>query len=106
NFASIRSMSQYLKDHGWYDYAFTQIDENKNSFVVDFTSINGAINTKTGPIVGFILFDEKNGFSNHYISLNAKANYTWTKPAKKGFVSIWEYHSKQKSINIKLEPIE
>lgn len=104
-YASPTLLAYMLKAYGWFDYSYTQKDLKKGVFYSTYVSTLKEKGEGIKPIFGIIAYDGEGGFSTDKINLKSKATELWVNPAKPGYVSIWEYHRKEKTINVRLEPI-
>ena len=96
---------QMMKMFGYFDYAYTQMTEDRDRFYVAYFSTNEEKGKKNEPIFGAIVRDETGAFSTDEINLQSDASRMWVLPAKAGYVSIWEYFKKEKRLDVRLEQI-
>ncbi|MEM8889571.1 MAG: DUF6770 family protein [Bacteroidota bacterium] len=104
-YSSPTLLAYILKGYGWFDYSYTQKDKKRGIFYSTYLSTLKEKGEGIKPIFGVIAYDGEGGFTEDKINLKSKATEMWVQPAKPGYVSIWEYHRKEKNITVRLEPI-
>jgi hypothetical protein len=100
------AMGMMMKIYGQFDYNYTEEIEADKSFYITYnTRIKEDGKGSKKPIFGIISHDETGAFNEEKIPMTTDATSLWIARGKPGYVSIWEYFRKEKTLNVRLEPV-
>jgi len=103
DFVSPHTLALVAKADGAFDYTFTQMGENKESFVSGYTDWEKSKNYKGLVFHSISYYDGK--VSNDQINLKTEASNLRIMPAKPGSVLLIEYFKKAKKLEMRMEKI-
>jgi hypothetical protein len=86
-----------------FDYSFTQMGRNKNSFITTYLTEEKSKEYK-GPVLNSITYDD-NRYTTGKIKLKSEATRTFTMPAKPGSIVIVDYYKKEKRLDVRMEKL-
>lgn len=100
----------YVKMMGWFDYAFTSKDANNDIYSVIFIDANRKEekddkNTEKADKMLGVIHIENGEMNVSRVAINTEARNWWIAPAKPGNISITEYYRKEKTLEMRLEPL-
>lgn len=97
-------LGYYMRQYGWFDYAFTAISTDRkqfNSAYVNFDRGKGARKY----VVGNIALNKENQIKTDVVSLSSKPTWFSVFPSKPGYVAVFEYFRKEKKATVRLEKL-
>lgn len=97
----------YVKMMGWFDYAFTSKDQDNDEYTVLYIDANRKEEKdgdKADKMLGVIQISQ-GVMEASRVPINADAMSWWISPAKPGNISITEYNRKEKTLEMRLEPL-
>lgn len=104
---SPQKLGYYLKSMGGFDYNFTSVDKDKDSYHAVYTDFNrrdDESDEKSDAMVGTIdIVDGK--VETQRFPVNTEADLLWFSPAKPGYVLIKEYFRKGKKLKLRMEKV-
>jgi hypothetical protein len=103
DFVSPHTLALAAKSYGAFDYAFTQLGQDKASFVSGYTDYQREKNY-TGSVFNSISYNDGK-ITNDRINLKTEASSIRLMPAKPGFVLLVEYFKKAKRLDMHMEKI-
>jgi hypothetical protein len=100
-------IAKILKSEGSFDYQYMQTNEDKSvvSFAYqDLEKVKGKLRKQS--VLNFISYvGSEEEYTTDKLELNSDAFYIWYMPAKPGYILVLEYFRKEKSLEMRLEPI-
>jgi hypothetical protein len=100
---SPQALASTVKIFGGFDYAFTQINQERSNFIIGYTDVDREEKKRR---VNFeAIIRKENSFATDKISLQTEATFLRVMPAKPGYVMLAEYFRKKKLLNFTLEKI-
>jgi hypothetical protein len=103
DFATPHTLAVIAKAYGAFDYTFTQLGDNKESFVSGYTDFEKSKNYKGLVFHSISYYDGK--VTNDQINLKTDASSLRLMPAKPGSVLLVEYFKKAKKLEVRMEKI-
>jgi hypothetical protein len=103
DFVTPHALALLAKADGAFDYTFTQMGENKESFTSGYTDYEKSKNYKGLVFHSISYYDGK--VSNDQINLKTEASNLRIMPAKAGSVMLLEYFKKDKRLEMRMEKI-
>lgn len=103
DFVSPHTLALLAKTYGAFDYAFTQMGQNKSTFVSGYTDYQREKDYK-GYVFNSISYADGK-ITNDRINLKTEASSIRLMPAKPGFVLLVEYYKKAKRMDMRMEKI-
>lgn len=103
-YSSAKILSYYAKAIGGFDYSFTQVSRDKNTFAVNFTDFNRAKGDAKN-VFNSIIYTPEKTFVTDQIALTRKSTDYFVFKAKEGYVLVTEYYKKEKKVESRLEKI-
>ena len=103
DFATPHTLATIAKAYGAFDYTFTQLGDNKESFVSGYTDFEKSKNYKGLVFHSISYYDGK--VTNDQINLKTDASSLRLMPAKPGSVLLVEYFKKAKKLEMRMEKI-
>ena len=104
---SAQKLGYFIKTRGGFDYCFTSMDKEKDSYHAIYTDFNRRdddSNEKSDTMLGTI--NVENGkVTTERFPINTEANKLWFSPAKPGYILINEYFRKGKKLKLRLEKV-
>lgn len=104
-YMSSKLLSYYAKAVGGFDYTFSQVAQDKNTFLVTYINYDREKGEKAKNLLGAIVYTPEKVFSVDKMALNRKSTEYFVQRAKEGYVLITEYFKKEKRIDSRLEKI-
>lgn len=104
-YSSSKLLSYYAKAVGGFDYTFSQVAQDKNTFLVTYINYDREKGEKAKNLLGAIVYTPEKVFSVDKMALNRKSTEYFVQRAKEGYVLITEYFKKEKRIDSRLEKI-
>ncbi|MEL7342831.1 MAG: DUF6770 family protein, partial [Bacteroidota bacterium] len=104
DFVPIQTLGLVLDQYDAFDYYFTQTNTSKSMFAATYLDAEKTKGLWKTPIFGAIVHTEE-GYTVDKINLQTDATSLFVLPAKPGHVMIAEYNRKEKSLSLRLEPI-
>ncbi len=98
-------IAYYLKTTGLFDYSFTNVAPDHKTFNVVYVNYDKESEGKDKRIIGSFAYNKEKEIVEDKMSLVDKPTSYIALPAKAGYVTIFEYYKKTKSINIRLEKL-
>ena len=96
-------LANYVRLNGGFDYQYTQVGENSNSFTFFYT-INEEVNKKfVKKLCSVSRHAGDTSYETDAIPLNSKADYDSVLPAKSGHLLFIEYFRKAKKLDMRIE---
>lgn len=100
-------LAKMLKAEGLFDFQFTQSNEDNSvvSFAyLDKEKVKGKMRKQT--VLNFISYVKtEEEYTSDKVELESDAYDIWFMAAKPGHILIWEYYKKEKTVELRLEPI-
>jgi len=103
DFATPHMLALMAKADGAFDYTFTQMGQNKESFMSGYTDYEKSKNYKGLVFHSISYYDGK--VTNDQINLKTDASNLRIMPAKAGSVLLLEYFKKEKKLQMRMEKI-
>ncbi len=101
-FGGILAIGMMADAYGYFDYSYFQmLDEGFQIAYIDYERQKG---TKNGLVLGGVT-NIDGEYSYDKIDISNKGVETWVKKAKPGYVLIYDYIKKEKSLSLRLEKI-
>ncbi len=104
-YSSPRLLSYYAKAVGGFDYTFSQVSSDKNTFMVTYINYDREKGQKAKNLLGAVVYTPEKVFSVDKMALNRKSTEYYVYRAKEGYVLITEYFRPEKRIDSRLEKI-
>ena len=104
-YSSSKLLSYYAKSVGGFDYTFSQLSGDKNTFMVTYVNYDREKGSQSKNLLGAIVYTPEKIFSVDKMPLNRKSTEYYVYRAKEGYVLITEYFRKEKRIDTRLEKI-
>lgn len=105
DFTSSRKLAFMAKAYGLFDYKFSQIAKDKNTFISTYIDYDREKGEKAKNMFGAIAYTPEKTFTVDKIALNRKSTDYFVRKAKPGYVMVTEYFRKDKKLDIRLEKI-
>jgi hypothetical protein len=102
---SSKLLSYIAKSQGAFDYVFTQVSKDKNTFVVNYINYDREKGEKSKNVLGSIVYTPEKTLTVDKLSLNRKSSDYFVYQAKEGYILISEYFAKDKRLDSRLEKI-
>ncbi len=103
DFVTPHTLSLVAKTYGAFDYTFTQMGQDKSSFVSGYIDYEKSKNYKGSTFNTISYYDGK--ITNDKINLKTEATSIRIMPAKPGSVLLIEYFKKAKRLDMRMEKI-
>lgn len=103
SYLSPHAMAIIVKSYGGFDYDYTKIAKEKNSFTVGYSDYEKTDDYKGGTFNSISYKDGK--ITTDKIKLKSEASTVRVFPAKTGSVMIMEYYKKDKRLDFRLEKL-
>jgi hypothetical protein len=104
-YSSSKLLSYYARAVGGFDYTFSQVASDKNTFIVTYINYDREKGEKAKNLLGAVVYTPEKVFSVDKMALNRKSTEYFVLRAKEGYVLITEYFKKEKRIDSRLEKI-
>lgn len=98
-------MSYIAKSMGGFDYVFTQIAPDNNTFSVHYINYDREKGEKGKNILGSVIYTPEKTFSTDKLPLNRKSSIYFLYKGKDGYVMVSEYFAKEKRLDSRLEKL-
>ncbi|MDJ1481705.1 hypothetical protein QNI16_14490 [Cytophagaceae bacterium YF14B1] len=105
SYISAKKLSYLAKIMGAFDYKFSQISKEKNSFVATYIDYDKEKGEKAKNVFGAIVYTPEKTFTTDKIVLNRQSTNYFVRRAKPGYVMVSEYFKKEKKLDVRLEKI-
>lgn len=102
---SSKFLSYVAKAYGGFDYIFTQVTPDKNSFVVTYINYDKSSGEKGQNILGSIIYTPEKVFTVDKLPLARKSTAYFVYKGKEGYVMVSEYFAKEKRLDSRLEKL-
>jgi hypothetical protein len=102
--ASTQLTALYLKSLGFFDYSYSQLNQDGTAFSVGYVDYEKKQGEKDGLIFGAITYVDRE-YTTDKLSLETEASSLRVIPAKPGHIMITEYFRKTKKLDMRLEKI-
>lgn len=102
---SSKMLSYYAKAVGGFDYAFTQLSPNQNTFYVSYINYDVEKGERGKNVLGTIVYTPEKVFTVDKLALNRKSTLYFVYRAKDGYVLVTEYFKKEKRLDSRLEKV-
>jgi hypothetical protein len=103
DFLTPHSLALAAKSYGAFDYDFTQLGENKASFVVGYSDYERSKEYSGQTFNSISYYDGK--ITTDKINLKTKASTVHILPAKPGSIVLMEYFKKDKKLDLRMEKL-
>ena len=103
DFANPHTLALIAKQYGYFDYSFTQMGTNKESFMSGYTDYEKTKDYKGLVFHSISYYDGK--ITNDQINLKSNSSRMKLMPAKPGSVLLMEYFKKDKRMELRMEKI-
>jgi hypothetical protein len=100
-----RTLSYYAKSVGGFDYSFSQMSPDKNTFYISYVNYDREKGEKSKNVLGTIVYTPEKQFTVDKVEMNRKSTLYFVQRAKDGYVFITEYFKKEKRIDSRLAKI-
>ncbi|RAW00434.1 hypothetical protein DQQ10_15410 [Pseudochryseolinea flava] len=100
-----KMLSYFAKGYGGFDYAFSQVAADNNTFIINYVNFEREKGQKGKNQLGSIVYTPEKTFTVDKIDLVRKGSKYFVYRAKPGYVMISEYFEKEKRIDRRLEKI-
>lgn len=97
-------LGHYIKSRGWFDYTFTQLNNDQTILTTGYIDYEKRKGEKNGWAFGAVT-NTNNEYSVDKLALSVEATDTWVMPAKHGYVLVSEYFEGDKKLDLRLEKI-
>jgi hypothetical protein len=102
---SSKLLSYIAKSQGAFDFVFTQVSQDKNTFVVNYINYDREKGEKSKNVLGSIVYTPEKTLTVDKLALNRKSSDYFVYQAKEGYILISEYFAKEKRLDSRLEKI-
>lgn len=102
---SSKLLSYIAKSYGGFDFAFTQVPEDRKTFVVTYVNYDREKGEKGKNLLGSIIYTPEKVFTVDKIELSRKSTIYSVYRAKEGYVMVSEYFEKEKRREARLEKL-
>lgn len=103
---SVHKLGFMMKMMGYFDYAFTTESVDRTSFNAVYINYDRDKKAGTNSTIGSITLNKSKEIETKKIQLNTKPTRYLIMPAKSGYLAIFEYHKKEKTVDFRLEKLE
>lgn len=97
-------LGHYIKTRGWFDYTFTQFNNDQTILTTGYVDYEKRKGEKDGWAFGAVT-NSNNQYSVDKLALSVEATNTRVMPAKHGYVLVSEYFEGDKKLDLRLEKI-
>lgn len=97
-------LGHYLKNKGWFDYTFTQLNNDQTILTTGYVDYEKRKGKKNGWAFGAVT-NTNNGYSVDKLALSVEATDTRVMPAMHGYILVSEYYERDKKLDLRLEKI-
>lgn len=104
--AGAKQLAYYGKTYGWFDYSYTQLFTDKNTFMVTYINYDKDKGEKGRNVLGAIVYTPEKTFTIDRTDLNRKSTDYRVGRAKSGYIWVSEYFKKEKTVKTRLEKIK
>ncbi len=98
------TIGYYLRATGQFDYAYMSVSSDKKTFNAAYVNYDRDKEEGNKFVVGNIIYNQSK-LTRDKVDLSSKASQFWVRPAKPGYVCIFEYFRKEKRLNIRMEKL-
>jgi len=98
------TLGYYLRMTGQFDYAYTSVSPDNKTFTAAYVNYDRDKEEGNKFVVGNIIYNQSK-LTLDKVDLSSKATQFWIRPAKPGYVCIFEYFRKGKKLNIRMEKL-
>jgi hypothetical protein len=102
---SAKMLAYYALANQWFDYSFTQMFKDKNTFVVTYVNYDKEKGEKGKNILGALVYTPEKEFKVDKSSLTRKSSDYFVRRAKDGNIMVAEYFKKERRVDIRLEKL-
>lgn len=103
--SSGKILSYYAKSLGGFDYAYTQLSKDAQTFIVSYINYDKEKGEKGKNVLGSIVYTPEKKFTVDKLPLTRKSSEYNVFRAKEGYVMVMEYFKKEKRLDTRLEKI-
>jgi hypothetical protein len=103
DFMSTPLLAKYIRAHGGFDYAYTQVNKDATAFTVCYSDYERDKEYHGGTFNSISYNDGK--ISTDKIKTKTDASYSWVQPGKQGEVLIVDYFKKTKRVEAHFEKL-
>jgi hypothetical protein len=100
-----RLLSYYAKTVGGFDYAFTQVASDKNTFYVSYINYDREQGQRSKNVLGTIVYTPEKVFTVDKLPLSRRSTSYYVYKGKEGYVLITEYFRSEKRMESRLEKV-
>lgn len=100
-----KMLSYYAKTVGGFDFSFSQVSSDKETFTVAYINYDREQGEKSKNVLGTIVYTPEKTFSIDKMDLNRKSTDYYVYRGKDGYILVTEYFKKEKRVNSRLEKI-
>ena len=104
-YTSSKMLSYYAKAIGGFDFTFSQLARDKNTFVVTYINYDREKGQKSKNVLSSVVYTPEKTFSVDRLDLNRKSSDYYVHQGKEGYVLVTEYYKKDKKLESRLEKI-
>lgn len=104
DFAGPQVTALYLKSLGYFDYSYSQQNQEETTLSVGYVDYEKRKGEKNGLVFGAITYADK-AYATDKLSLETEASTLRVIPAKPGYIMITEFFRKAKKLDMRLEKI-
>ncbi len=94
-----------LRMYGWFDYSYTTVNSDQTKFNAAYVNYDRDKEEGNGYVVGNIALDANKKLTIDKIKLSKKPTRYGVMPAKPGYVAVWQYFKKTKTLEFTLEKL-
>ncbi|HEX8548434.1 MAG TPA: DUF6770 family protein [Cytophagaceae bacterium] len=104
-FVGSKMLAYWAKSYGWFDYAYSQMQNDKQTFLCTYVNYNKEKGEKGKNTLGAIVYTPEKVFTIDKMDLNRKSTDYRVYRAKSGYIGVGEYFKKEKKFDVRLEKI-
>jgi hypothetical protein len=104
-YMSSKTLSYYSKAVGGFDYSFTQVSADRNTFYVSYINYDREKGERGKNVLGTIVYTPEKTFTVDKLPLARKSTVFFVQRAKEGYVMVTEYTKKEKKLDSRLEKV-
>ncbi|MGZ5304951.1 MAG: DUF6770 family protein, partial [Bacteroidia bacterium] len=94
-----------LKGYGSFDYEFTSVAPDCKTFNVCYVNFDREKGAASNYVIGNIAYNKEQKLVNDPMRLEKKPTWFSVKPAKAGYITVFEYFRKEKKVTMRLEKL-
>lgn len=104
-YSSSKMLSYYAKAIGGFDYVFSQVSSDRETFAVAYINYDREKGQKGKNVLGSVVYTPERTFFTDKLVMNRKSTDYYVFRAKEGYVMVTEYFKKERRLESRLEKI-